>query len=142
MRVSPPRTSSARRDLHSRHSGAAPSNYQFALTEPYLFDRPITAGIDVYSRKIDYLTSATTVGYSEVRTGASVTGGRPLGRFTRLFSSYTYEVIDTAVADSLLEGTTTTGATVSRRLHPSSRTGGAESRVSPSPGLKHGSTTT
>jgi outer membrane protein insertion porin family len=117
----------------SAQKGARTSNYQFAITEPYLFDRPITAGIDLYSRKIDYLTSATTVGYSEVRTGASVTGGLPLGRFTRLFSSYTYEVVDTAVADSVVEGTTTTSGSGAPTFAPFFDEGRhPESRVSPS----------
>ena len=55
----------------SAQAGARTKNYQLAVTEPYLFDRPITAGFDLYSRKIDYLTSVNVVGYSEVRTGAS-----------------------------------------------------------------------
>jgi outer membrane protein insertion porin family len=117
----------------SAQRGARTSNYQFALTEPYLFDRPITAGIDLYSRKIDYLTAVNVVGYSEVRTGAAVTGGLSLGRFTRLFSGYTYEVIDTAVADSLASGTATTGADGEPTFAPFFDEGRhPESRVSPS----------
>ena len=85
-------------------SGARSSTYQLGITEPYLFDRPITAGIDLFSRKLDYLSAQGRVAYSEVRTGASFTTGLPLGRFTRVFSNYTYEVIDTAGLDSLLEG--------------------------------------
>jgi outer membrane protein insertion porin family len=93
----------------SAQAGARTKNYQLAVTEPYLFDRPITAGFDLYSRKIDYLTSANVVGYSEVRTGASVTGGLPVGRrgFLHLYSGYTYEVIDTAILDSVKAGLTT-----------------------------------
>jgi outer membrane protein insertion porin family len=93
----------------SAQTGARTKNYQLALTEPYLFDRPITAGIDLYSRKIDYLTTQNVVGYSEVRTGISVTSGLPIGRrgFLRLFASYTYEIIDTAGLSSLLGGSTT-----------------------------------
>jgi outer membrane protein insertion porin family len=82
-------------------AGGRTNNYQLALTEPYLFDRPISAGFDVYSRKIDYLASDGTLGYSEVRIGGSVTAGLPLRRFTRLFTNYTYEVIETAVRDDL-----------------------------------------
>jgi outer membrane protein insertion porin family len=91
----------------SAQTGARAKNYQLAVTEPYLFDRPITAGFDLYSRKLDYLTTQNVVGYSEVRTGASLTTGFPLGRFTRLFASYTYEIIDTAGLSSLLGGSTT-----------------------------------
>jgi outer membrane protein insertion porin family len=85
-------------------TGARSSVYQLAVTEPYLFDRPITAGLDLFSRKLDYLGSDGRVAYSEVRTGASFTGGLPAGRFTRAFANYTYEVIDSAGLDSLQEG--------------------------------------
>ena len=84
-------------------NGGRSSVYQLAVTEPYLFDRPITAGVDLYSRKLDYLGTQGQVAYSEVRTGASFTTGLPLGRFTRAFTNYTYEVVDTAGLDRLLE---------------------------------------
>jgi outer membrane protein insertion porin family len=85
-------------------AGARTRNYQVAMTEPYLLDRPITAGVDLYSRRTDYLAADGELGYSEARTGASLTGGLPLGRFTRVYANYTYEVIDTAVRDDLLQG--------------------------------------
>ena len=118
----------------SAQTGARAKNYQLALTEPYLFDRPITAGIDLYSRKLDYLTTQNVVGYSEVRTGASVTSGLPIGRrgFLRLFASYTYEVIDTAGLGNLANGniipTSTTGEPIFAPVlddgrHPESRIG-------------------
>jgi len=118
----------------SAQTGARAKNYQFAITEPYLFDRPITAGIDLYSRKLDYLTALNVVGYSEVRTGASLTTGFPLGRFTRVFPSYTYEVIDTAGLSSLLNtattGTTTTGEPIFAPFLDDGRH--VESRLGPS----------
>jgi outer membrane protein insertion porin family len=116
----------------SAQTGARAKNYQLAVTEPYLFDRPITAGFDLYSRKLDYLTTQNVVGYSEVRTGASLTTGFPLGRFTRLFASYTYEVIDTAGLGSLLGGSTTstTGEPIFAPFLEDGRH--AESRIGPS----------
>jgi outer membrane protein insertion porin family len=118
----------------SAQSGRRTKNYQIAITEPYLFDRPITAGIDLYSRKLDYLTALNVVGYSEVRTGASLTTGFPLGRFTHLFPSYTYEVIDTAGLSSLLNtattGTTTTGEPIFAPFLDDGRH--VESRLGPS----------
>src|SRR4029079_2860542 len=91
----------------SAQTGARSKNYQLALTEPYLFDRPITAGIDLYSRKLDYLTLQNKVGYSEVRTGASFTTGFPVGRraFLRSFFNYTYEIVATSGIANLLNGT-------------------------------------
>jgi len=80
----------------SAQSGRRTKNYQVAITEPYLFDRPITAGFDVFSRKITYETFQNVVGYSQEGTGASLVVGLRLGRsgFTRLFTNYSYEVIN------------------------------------------------
>ena len=78
----------------SAQSGRRTKNYQVAVTEPYLFDRPITAGFDVFSRKITYESFQNVVGYSQEGTGASLVLGLPLGRFTRFFTNYSYEVIN------------------------------------------------
>ena len=40
-------------------TGARAHNYQIAFTEPYLFDRPITGGVDVYNREIQYIGQFT-----------------------------------------------------------------------------------
>ena len=80
----------------SAQSGRRTKNYQIAITEPYLFDRPITAGFDVFSRRITYETFQNVVGYSQEGTGASFVVGLRLGRsgFNRLFTNYSYEVIN------------------------------------------------
>ncbi len=85
----------------SAQTGKRTKNYQFAVTEPYLFDRPITAGIDIYKRKIIYQTyaSANVFGYQDDRTGGSFTTGFPLGRFSRVFLNYAYEVVNISQAD-------------------------------------------
>lgn len=83
--------------------GARSSIYQLAFTEPYLLDRPISAGVDLFSRKIDFLTGANVVGYSEVRSGVNLTGGHPIFHFSRVFVTYGYEVVDTAVSNDLLD---------------------------------------
>ena len=84
----------------SAQTGKRTKNYQFAVTEPYLFDRPITAGIDLYKRKIIYQTyaSANVFGYQDERTGASFTTGLPLGRFSRMFLNYAFEVVNISQA--------------------------------------------
>ncbi|HEV8396920.1 MAG TPA: outer membrane protein assembly factor BamA [Vicinamibacterales bacterium] len=86
----------------SAQKGSRSSTYALGLTEPYVFSRPISAGASVFSRKIDYLTGANLVGYSEVRSGITLTVGKPLFRFARAFVGYGYEVIDTALSQSLL----------------------------------------
>jgi len=91
--------------------------YQLGVTEPYLFERPISASINLYSRRNDFYqtnasttggtatTTTTTAAYSEVREGATLGVGRPLWRYATGSMAYTYEVIDVAIADSLLSGT-------------------------------------
>ena len=83
--------------------GARSNNYQIAFSEPYLFGRPITGGISLFSRKLDYRLTTTEVDYSEVRTGVDVTSGFPIRRFTRLYATYGYQVIDTATGASIEE---------------------------------------
>ena len=87
----------------SAQTGKRTKNYQFAVTEPYLFDRPITAGFDIYKRKIIYQTfaSANVFGYQDERTGVSLTAGLPLGRFSRVFLNYAYEIVN--ISQSLLD---------------------------------------
>lgn len=85
-------------------TGRRANNYQFAVTEPYMFDRPVSAGVVLFTRKYDYLMSTGKVGYSEARTGVSLTGGYPVGRFTRFYGNYAYEVIDTAISKDLQTG--------------------------------------
>jgi outer membrane protein insertion porin family len=75
-------------------TGRRTKNYQIAITEPYLFDRPITAGIDLFSRRLTYESFQTFVGYTQEGTGLSFVVGLPLGRFTRLFNNYAYEIIN------------------------------------------------
>jgi len=84
----------------SAQTGKRTKNYQFAVSEPYLFDRPITAGVDLYKRKIIYQTyaSSNVFGYQDSRTGASFTTGFPLGRFSRVFFNYAFEVVDISQA--------------------------------------------
>ena len=79
----------------SAQSGKRTKNYQVAITEPYFLDRPITAGFDVYKRKLEYQTYAgqNIQGYVDDRVGISLTSGVPLSRFTRLFLGYAYEIV-------------------------------------------------
>ncbi len=85
----------------SLQKGARANNYQVGFSEPFLLGRPITAGVSLFSRKIDYQIASPTVDYSEVRNGFTLTTGVPVRRFTRAFVSYGYEVVDTAASNSL-----------------------------------------
>jgi len=77
----------------SAQSGRRTKNYQIAITEPYLFDRPITAGFDLYKRRLQYEPFGNVAGYTQETAGAGVVGGLPLGRFSRVFVNYSYELI-------------------------------------------------
>jgi outer membrane protein insertion porin family len=106
----------------SLQKGSRSNVYQIGVTEPYLFDRPISGSAEVYSRKIDYYSTNTStfatqakVAYSEVRQGSTWSAGRPLRRFMRGFLNYTYEVIDVDISDDLLS-TTATGTSAGTPL--------------------------
>jgi len=87
----------------SLQAGQRSRNYQLSFSEPFLLGRAMTAGASVYSRKIDYALTSSAIDYSEVRSGFNLSSGAPLRRFTRLFVTYGYEVVDTAMTAALRE---------------------------------------
>ena len=76
----------------SLQQGSRAKNYQIAFSEPYLFDRPITAGIDIFLREIRYIGQ-----FTQASRGMNTVWGFPLANFTRTFIGYSYE--DTEVKD-------------------------------------------
>ncbi len=78
----------------SAQTGRRSRNFQVGITEPYVLDRPITAGFDVFLRRITYFSTPNFVGFSEQDQGLSLTSGFSVGRFTRLFASYGYQIVD------------------------------------------------
>jgi outer membrane protein insertion porin family len=88
----------------SAQSGRRTKNYQIAITEPYLFDRPITAGFDIFKRKLVYETFTNVAGYTDDRAGISFTTGLPIGRrgFNRVFANYSYQIINIQGLNALL----------------------------------------
>ncbi|HUQ86648.1 MAG TPA: outer membrane protein assembly factor BamA [Vicinamibacterales bacterium] len=68
--------------------GSRSENYQVAFTEPFLFDRNITGGVDVYKRTIRYIDQ-----FTQEATGGNVTSGFPLAGFSRMFLTYSYEAV-------------------------------------------------
>ncbi len=67
-------------------AGSRAKNYQIAFSEPFLFDRPITAGFDVFKRELRYINQ-----FTQKSTGGNIVFGYPLADFTRGFLSYSYE---------------------------------------------------
>jgi len=72
----------------SLQQGNRAKNYQVGFTEPFLFDRPITAGIDVFNQEIQYLGA-----YTQASAGANTVWGFPAGPFSRIFVSYSYQKV-------------------------------------------------
>ena len=72
----------------SLQAGSRSENYQVAFTEPFLFDRNITGGVDVYKRTIRYIDQ-----FTQEATGGNVTSGFPLAGFSRMFLTYSYEAV-------------------------------------------------
>ena len=70
----------------SLQAGDRAQNYQLAFTEPFLFERNITAGFDVYKRALQYLGY-----YTQKSTGGNLMMGFPVADFSRMFISYAYE---------------------------------------------------
>ena len=61
-------------------------NYQLAFTEPFLFDRPMTAGIDIYHREIRYIGQ-----FTQQSTGGNLVYGFRVSNYARMFINYSYE---------------------------------------------------
>ncbi len=59
----------------SLQMGSRSENYQVAFTEPFLFDRNITGGVDVYKRTLRYIDQ-----FTQDATGGNVTTRFPAGR--------------------------------------------------------------
>jgi outer membrane protein insertion porin family len=72
----------------SVQGGERAKNYQLGFTEPYLFDRNITGGINLHSRELQY-----TGYYTQKSSGGSLVFGVPMSVFTRAFLNYSYESV-------------------------------------------------
>jgi outer membrane protein insertion porin family len=78
----------------SLQKGAQAQQYRLAFTEPYLFDRPITAGIELHSTEYAYPNT-----YTQQSTGASTTLGLPIRNYTRGYLTYSYEQVSVRDVD-------------------------------------------
>jgi outer membrane protein insertion porin family len=70
----------------SAQQGNRAKNYQVGFTEPFLFDRPITAGINVFNQEIEYIGQ-----FTQASRGMNTVWGFPSGAFSRIFVSYSYQ---------------------------------------------------
>jgi len=70
----------------SLQAGSRAENYQLAFSEPFLFDRNITGGIDVFKRSLRYINQ-----FTQESSGGNLLFGFPVADFSRLFLTYSYE---------------------------------------------------
>jgi outer membrane protein insertion porin family len=70
----------------SLQKGSQARQYQVSFTEPYLFNRPITVGMDVFSRQYIYPFQ-----FTQEATGGNFVFGVPLADYTRYFTAYSYQ---------------------------------------------------
>jgi outer membrane protein insertion porin family len=70
----------------SAQQGSRATNYQLAFTEPFLFDKPQTAGVDLFARELQYIGL-----YTQRSRGGNVVYGFQVQDFARVFINYSYE---------------------------------------------------
>jgi outer membrane protein insertion porin family len=71
----------------SLQGGQRAQNYTLAFTEPFLFDRNITGGVNLFKQEVRYISQ-----FTQKSSGGALTFGFPLGSgFTRMFTNYSYE---------------------------------------------------
>ncbi len=101
--------------------GSIYHRYQLGLVQPYLFDRPFSAGFDVWKERLAVSASAADgrPGYVSDRVGTRLSAGLFAGRFTRLLTDYSYTIIDIAPTSSGEASLVDAGRWRESRLGPS-----------------------
>lgn len=113
--------------------GGSTQRYNVGFTEPWLFDIPLSATINVYDQVKDYTD------YDRDSNGGSLGFSYPIFEYTRIYWSYAYDSSSvTAIQDDAdetikeLEGTNVTSSTALSLGYDS-----RDSLVSPTEGSKH-----
>ncbi len=74
--------------------GGQTDRYNLSFTEPWLFDIPLSAGLDLYNWQTDYDT------YDKDSRGGGVRFGYPVYDFVRAYLRYTYDIADIEIISS------------------------------------------
>lgn len=83
----------------SLQGGSRAQNYTLAFTEPFLFDRNITGGVNLFRSEVRYIGQ-----FTQRSIGSVLTAGFPLGRgFTRMFTNYSYERVQVTEVSQLYQ---------------------------------------
>ena len=79
----------------SLSAGSRAQNYSVAFSEPFLFDRNITGGANIFKADVRYIGQ-----FTQKSTGLVLTMGFPISGFSRMFVNYSYERVRvTEIAD-------------------------------------------
>ena len=79
----------------SLSAGSRAQNYSLAFSEPFLFDRNITGGANIFKADVRYIGQ-----FTQKSSGAVLTLGLPVSGFSRMFFNYSYERVRvTEIAD-------------------------------------------
>ncbi|ABD25821.1 surface antigen (D15) [Novosphingobium aromaticivorans DSM 12444] len=76
---------------------------QVSFTEPYLFDKNISLGVDVYRRDLNsfnYFNSDRNTTYKQATTGFQIRAGVPLTEYMSLIGRYTFNLDDVTLSKS------------------------------------------
>ena len=83
----------------SLQAGSRAQNYTLAFTEPFLFDRNITGGVNLFRTDIRYIGQ-----FTQKTAGGALSVGFPIADFARMFVNYQYERVRvTEVANAYLD---------------------------------------
>jgi len=127
-------------------AGKRYKDYQLSFSEPYLFDRPITGGINIFNRTINYIGA-----FTQESSGGNVLTGFRVASFSRVFLQYSYERVGIAdlnpvyndptiaqqnpfLADALLLGTS--GKRTISKISPSFVLNTVDNPIFPSAGRR------
>ena len=69
--------------------GNRAKNYQVAFTEPFLFDWPMTAGVDIFAREIRYEGQ-----FTQASVGGNLVFGFQVMPYARMFLNYSLEQVE------------------------------------------------
>ena len=72
--------------LLSLQSGSRAQNYSISFTEPFLFDRNITGGAQIFKQDVRYISQ-----FTQDSIGTVLTLGFPISAWTRMFLNYSYQ---------------------------------------------------
>src|SRR5438552_7552808 len=85
----------------SMSAGSRAQNYSLAFTEPFLFDRNITGGFNIFRQDVRYIGQ-----FTQRTAGAVVSLGLPLSGLSRMLLTYSYQRVRVTEINELYQDPT------------------------------------